>query len=56
LGNGFRVRAHVGGKRHRRIAAPLTDALDAGSGITFEHGAVLGKGELARGVLRGLPV
>src|ERR1700693_4010637 len=56
LGNGIRVLAHIGRERLNRIASPPTDAPDAGSGIAIEYGAILGKGDRARGVLRGLPV
>ena len=56
LGDGFRVLADVGGERHDRIAGALTDASNAGGGITVKYGAVLGKGDLSRGILRRLPV
>ena len=38
------------------IAGPLADASNASGGIPVEYGGVLGKGDLSRGVLRGLPV
>ena len=56
LGDGIRILAHIAGQRHLRIAGSLPDAHDSGSGIALEYGAVLGKSELARGVLRRLPV
>ena len=39
-----------------RVAGSLADAHNAGGGIALEHGAILGKCELARRVLRRLPV
>src|ERR1700752_2625104 len=56
LGYGVGVLAHVGRERHLRIAGSLADAPDTGGGVTFENGTVFGKGDLARGVLRRLPV
>src|SRR5262245_26723624 len=47
---------HLSGERQDRIAGPLPDAADARRGIAFEDGAVLGIGDLLRGVLRRLPV
>src|SRR6202043_3784651 len=40
---------------HDRIG-PLADARDACGRIALEDGAILGKGDLSRGVLRRLPV
>src|SRR5262245_20157248 len=48
--------AHIGRERHDGIAGALSDAADAGVGIALEDGAVLGIGDLLRGVLRRLPV
>src|ERR1700722_2827083 len=48
--------AHVGWQRHDRIAGPLPDAANARRGIAFEDGAILGVGDLLRGVLGRLPV
>src|ERR1700730_1999399 len=55
-GNGFRILAHVGGECHDRGASPLTDASNTGSCVALEYGAVLGEGDLSRGVFRRLPV
>ena len=56
LRDGVGILAHVGGQGHLRIAGALADADDARRGVALENGAVLGKGDLARGVLCRLPV
>src|SRR5208283_4125345 len=56
LGDGFRILADIGGEGQSGVAGSLTNADDAGRGIALEYGAIFGEGELARGVLGGLPV
>ena len=56
LGDGVRVVADVGRKRHDRIAGSLADAGDARSRITFEDRPVLREGQKSRGILGGLPI
>ena len=56
VSNGVRVLANVGRKGHFRIACPLTNSHDAGCRIAVKNRAVLGKGDLASGVFRRLPI
>ena len=56
LCDGVGIVTDVGGQRHDRVAGALPDAADARRGIALEDGAVLGIGNLLRGVLRRLPV
>ena len=56
VGDRVRIVGHIGRQGHRRVAGALANALDAGRRIAFENRAVLGKGDLFRGVLGRLPV
>ena len=56
LRKGFRILAHVGGKRFLGITGALADPDDSSGGVAFENGAVFGKRELACRVLCGLPI
>ena len=56
LCDGVGIVTDVGGQPHDRVAGALPDAADARRGIALEDGAVLGIGNLLRGVLRRLPV
>ena len=38
----------LGGECHNRVAGPLTNASNTGSGVAPKYGAILGKGELRR--------
>ena len=53
---GFRVFAHVCGKRFLRIAGTLAHADDAGGIVAFKDRTVFGKGKFLGGVLGGLPI
>ena len=56
LGYCVRILAHIARQRHLRIAGALPHSHDSSGGIALEDGPILGKRDLARGVLRRLPV
>src|SRR5580698_1712499 len=56
LSDGIGVVAHIGRKRHNRIAGALAYAPDASGGVAVKNSAVLCESDLSGGVLGRLPI